>query len=209
MIYRFSVMCFYIWLTVLHRLKIFREARYPLRGAFICAANHVSLGDPTVIGATSFIRHLHFMAKEELFQNKRWGWWFRSCECIPLSRNKKDHRATKTALNMLKKGKAIGIFPEGGRSETGELGKPEVGVGFLADKANVPVIPIYVKGTKGALPKGGKYKIGSPIEVYIGKPVDFSGAQKITDRRERYTYKSNEIMQAIAHLKKKSMETKG
>jgi len=199
--YRISVWFFGIWLGLLHNIKIYGRENLPRRGAFIMAANHVSYADPPVVGVACAPIGMHFMAKKELFESRKWGWWFKAVQCIPISRDDKDIRATKQAIDSLKKGRNLAIFPEGTRSATGELQEAELGASFLASKAGVPVVPVYIDGTDKVLPKGGKYKCWAPIRAYIGKPVhpnEFSG---ISDRRKRYEGLRDKIMASIAELR--------
>ncbi|NQT22609.1 MAG: 1-acyl-sn-glycerol-3-phosphate acyltransferase [Candidatus Omnitrophica bacterium] len=191
-------------MVVLHFIRVYGRKNLPKKGPFIFASNHVSLGDPPIVGVACNTVPLHFLAKEELFYGKRWGWWFTWTKCIPISRDKNNFKATKEILAKLKEGRAIGLFPEGTRSETGELQEAEIGVGFLAVKSKAPVIPMYIYGSKKALPVGGPYRMGLPIKVYIGKSVDLSEAEKISDRRQKYRFASDKIMQAIASLKRQA-----
>lgn len=202
-LYRISCLFFHIWLRAGHNLLVFGRKYRPKKGPFICASNHVSFADPPVLGSAFWVP-LSFMAKKELFENKRWGWWFRGTGCIPISRDKKDFHATKEALKKLSNGNAIAIFPEGTRSENGKFLEPETGAGFLAAKSGVPVIPVYISGTDKVLPKGGQYKWGMPIKAFIGSPVDFSGVEKIENKRGRYEFMSKKIMHEIVRLKTKA-----
>lgn len=197
-----SSLFFLILFKVLHSFKVYGKENIPKNGAIICASNHVSNGDPAAIGAAALlIRAFHFMAKEELFHEKTWGWWFKAIKCIPISRNKKDHKATRTAVQLLKQGRSIALFPEGTRSRTGELQEPEIGVGFLADKSGAPIIPTFIKGTNKALSIEYGYKAGAPVSVYFGKPVDIRDAKDIQDRRQRYAFISKQVMRDIKKLK--------
>lgn len=200
--YRMSRWFFVIWLTSLHFIKVFGRQNLPKKGPFILAPNHSSLGDPPVIGVTCNTMPLHFLAKEELFNNKRWGWWFKITCCIPIPKSEENFKALREALRKLKENRCVVIFPEGTRSASGQLGKPEVGIGFLALKSKAPVIPIFISGTEKALPVHGRYRIGIPVKSYIGRPVDFKEVFKIQDRKNRYRAASDKIMQAIAELKR-------
>jgi 1-acyl-sn-glycerol-3-phosphate acyltransferase len=208
LIYRASCFFFHVWLRIGHDLKVYGRHNRPKKGPFICASNHLSLADPPVLGSAFWVP-MNFMAKKELFMSKVWGWWFRVVKCIPISSDSRDFNAAKIALKQLENGYAIAIFPEGTRSETGEFLEPEVGAGFLAAKSRAPVIPVYIWGSGNVLPKGGKYKWGPPVRAFIGKPVDFSKAEEIMDRREKYNFMSKRIMQEIAGLKQKALEEIG
>ncbi len=84
------------------------------------------------------------MAKEELFENKAVGWWLRHVNCFPVKREAGDKAAIEEALKRLKQGKAVLIFPEGTRTQDGDLQPFQEGVGFLSCVAHVPVLPVYI-----------------------------------------------------------------
>jgi len=123
----------------------------PKHGPFIVASNHVSNLDPIIVGAGCPPR-LCFLGKEQLFRNKLFGAALRGVDVIPLKRTKSDVFALKKAIRLLQKGKAVGIFPQGGRSES--FDRARSGVGFLFQKVNCPIIAARVFGSDIALPKG-------------------------------------------------------
>jgi len=87
----------------------------PLEGPIILAGNHVHIMDQCSIVIVTK-RDIHYMAKKEYFDNKKVAWFFKASGCIPVDRSKKDEEATSHALDVLKKGIALGIFPEGTRN---------------------------------------------------------------------------------------------
>lgn len=94
---------------------IIGKENIPEEGRFILAGNHVNIMDQcNVIIATK--RHLHYMAKKEYFDNKMVAWFFKISGCIPVDRSKKDESATSSAMDVLNKDEALGIFPEGTRN---------------------------------------------------------------------------------------------
>jgi len=94
-------------------------------------------------------------------------------------------------LTYLKKGKAIGIFPEGTRSKTGQLQKAEPGVAMLAIKGNAPVVPIAIKG---------RYVLFSKIIINIGKPMNFDKYANSRLSSQQLFVIGEEIMKEIAKL---------
>jgi 1-acyl-sn-glycerol-3-phosphate acyltransferase len=76
----------------------------------------------------------------------------------------------KKTLRLLKDGEFVGIFPEGERSATGQLGKGEPGVALIALKAKVPILPVGIRGAYESFPKGSKFPKPYPIAVTFGKP---------------------------------------
>lgn len=123
---------------------------------FIIALNHASYLDPPIIGSI-FIKNLnikiHFIGKEELFSLLPSRIFHEAVGTINLNYSKdKGKSAFKTAITYLKKGKIVGIFPEGKMTLNGRLSKGKVGIAKLVLKARVPVLPMAVKGTNKLLP---------------------------------------------------------
>ena len=179
-------------LKVLFRLKVRGREHIPKKGAFILASNHVSYVDPVAVGVAC-PRRLNFMAKSDLFIH-RWSSWFMSqLGGFEVKRDSADLSALKEAMRRLSNGEALMIFPEGSRSVNGKLFPPQAGVGFLAAKLNVPVIPAFVKGSEIALPKGAKFLKPTKISVCFGKQIPI-------ERRMPYEDIARFIMENIRHL---------
>lgn len=161
---------------------------FPKEGPVLVASNHRSNMDPVAIGC-SLQREIHFMAKEELFKIPVLSFIVTQWKAFPVKRGIADRQAIRNALDLIKRGAVIGLFPEGTRSKNGLLGPAYPGVGLLALKANCPVIPIALKGTE---------KMFGPIIVQIGKPIYFSGEEKVDKLKAEET--SKKIMEEIAKL---------
>ena len=113
------------------------------RGGAIVVSNHWALSDPILIALIS-PRVVHFMAKQELFQNPAARFvLMRGLYAFPVNRKHADMASLKQAMAVLQKGKVFGIFPEGRRSVTGELDELERGAAYLALRCNVPILPEY------------------------------------------------------------------
>ncbi len=168
----------------------------PLNSGCILAANHKSHLDPLVLNTVS-PRPVLFLAKEELFKPPVFGTIIKSAGAIPVSRNGKDIKSLKTALKALKDNQCIGIFPEGRRMPPDEFGKAQSGVGLLATRTSVPVVPVLILGTEKILPRNKKFPklFKYDINIIIGKPIIFS---KEIDYRQA----SQEIMEKIKSLKR-------
>ena len=165
----------------------------PRKGSFILACNHISFLDPPVVGINC-PRKLNFMAKEELFSAPFSSWWMRSVGCVPVKRDSNDLTALREAIRRLHAGGGLFLFPEGTRYESGaELAQPQAGIGFLAAKLNVPVVPAFVKGTDKAMPKGAKFFKPAKVTVYFGRQIHI-------ERGMPYQDASSFIMKKIRHL---------
>lgn len=135
-------------LQALFRWRVRGLENLPATGGLIIASNHISNLDPPVIGcALPLTRRIRFMAKIELFKNPAFRWVITQLGAFPVRRGLADRTAIRTALTLLKNGEVVGIFPEGTRSKTGELGRAEAGLGMIAVRAGVPVVPVAVTGT--------------------------------------------------------------
>ena len=98
-----------------YRPKIIGKENIPSDGAIVLAGNHIHIMDQcNVIISTK--RKLHYMAKKEYFDDHKVAWFFRFVGCIPVDRSKKDENAKSSAIEVLKNGHALGIFPEGTRN---------------------------------------------------------------------------------------------
>lgn len=175
------------YLKIFYRFKVEGLENLPPLGPVLAASNHRSYMDPVAVGC-ALNRSVHYMAKEELFKVPILNLIIVGLKAFPVKRGTGDRQAFKTALNLLKKGEILGLFPEGTRSKTGKLGSPHPGVGLLALKGNCPVVPIALLGTD---------KKFGPITVRIGKPIIFQEEKIDKEATEKV---SKAIMNEIEHL---------
>jgi len=182
----------WVILKLFLRLAVSGREHIPASGGFILASNHASNIDPVALGVAC-TKPLHFMAKEELFRNRFFGRVLRSVHAFPLRRRGADISAIKEAIRRVRRGDGLLIFPEGTRSVDGKLNAPLEGVGFLAEKLNVPVVPAYVKGTERALPRGARFIRPCAISVTFGEPISI-------ERRVAYSDVAIFVMEAIKRL---------
>ena len=106
----------------------------------------------------------------------------------------------KELIKSLHSKKAIILFPEGTRSIDGKLGQGKIGVGMLALRTNVPIVPVYVDGAIKAFPKGGKWIQPKKIRVVFGKPIMPKG-RDVALQRLYYQEISAQVMESINSLK--------
>ena len=178
----------------------------PRRGGFILASNHASFLDPVVLGIAS-PRRLNFMAREDLFRNRLFGKLISITGALPLDKETSGIRTVKGSLRRLKAGGALVIFPEGTRSFNGSLGKGSSGVGLLMLKADVPAVPVYLKGTEKALGRGAKFIRCKKVSVYFGEriePVNYTRESK-----QGYRDMAERVMREIRRLKEVAEREKG
>ena len=128
-----------------------------LEGAYILAANHSSPFDVAVL-IRHAKRHVDFLSITEVFKKPLVGWFYGSMNAFPLDRSRRDPKTVKTMVDRLKRGRVIGMFPEGGlrggEQSVLKTRKIKPGVGRLALLANVPIVPAVVVGSAGYLRPG-------------------------------------------------------
>ncbi len=163
MLYSFAIILVRFVMLFMFRLRKTGTENVPRDGGVILAINHKSDFDPVVVAITA-PRKLNFMAKAELFENKFFGGLIKRLGAFPVNRGSGDVGALKVSFKILKSDGAMLIFPEGGRVKKGEKRRAKSGVAMIAQKTNVPVIPVYI---------GGEYKWMRKVTVTYGEPISF------------------------------------
>lgn len=168
------------------------------QGGFIIACNHHSYLDPVIMGSIMG-RPISYMARESLFRNWLFARIMRALGAFPVNRNTADIRSLREAMRRIRNGIPVCVFPEGTRLATSrEKGNP--GIGFLAVKTGVPVIPVFIRGSDHVLPPGAKWFRRKRVDVLIGKPMWFTKSQN-------YTEIVHQIMQTVRALPTNAMRT--
>jgi 1-acyl-sn-glycerol-3-phosphate acyltransferase len=178
----------------------------PSTGGVILASNHLSFVDSVVIPVV-VPRKVVFLAKSDYFTGTGLKGavsraWFEGLGMLPVDRD--DSKAAiaslDTALEVLGRGEAFGIYPEGTRSRDGRLYRGRTGVAHLALTAGVPVVPVGLVGTEKLQPVGSTLPKVVPVTVAFGTPIRvagrFDGVPPGRARREV----TDEIMAAIQKL---------
>jgi 1-acyl-sn-glycerol-3-phosphate acyltransferase len=144
----------------------------PEKGGVLFISNHQSNFDiPILIGFVP--RDKGFIAKKELGKIPVFSMWMKYLGCVFIDR--KDARKSLQLLNeaaeRLKKGHSLVIFPEGTRSSDGKVGQFKPGSLRLALKANVPIIPVTIRGSMDIMPKGTSFIKSAKVEVILSPPL--------------------------------------
>jgi len=142
----------------------------------VYAANHLSAIDIPVL-YSRLPGQFRIMAKRSLFRYPFLGWYLKRSGQIPIVFG--DAHASLRCLNRagdaLRKGMPLMIFPEGGRSETGELQEFMGGAFYVAIRAQAPVVPMAIIGTYELLPMNSFHMIPGEVGLVIGEPIPTTG----------------------------------
>ncbi len=174
------------------------QAHVPRSGPVLLVANHSSVLDPPLVAAVT-PREVSFLAKAELFDVPLFGGLIRRLNARPVRREGADPGALRTALRVLEDGGALLVFPEGTRGPEGELRPGRPGAGMLAVLSGAPVVPVYIRGSGRAWPRGRRLPRPARVTVRFGKPLRF--AADGASRKDSYDAASRAMMAAIARLK--------
>lgn len=142
----------------------------PADGPFVVAPVHRSNVD-TVLMAFISRRHLRYMAKDSLWR-KRWSAkLLTALGGFPVNRDAPDREALRTCEAALRRGEAVVMFPEGTRRTGPVVADLYEGAAFVALRGGVPIVPVGIGGSSGAMPRGAKLMRPVKIRMVIGTPI--------------------------------------
>jgi 1-acyl-sn-glycerol-3-phosphate acyltransferase len=187
--------------------RVYRAwAAPPPQDGYILVANHISHFDPPMIGCW-FLRYVDWMAMEELYQTRWSAWLMNALSAFPVKRNSKDSGPMRTALQRLKLGRVVGIFPEGGIRagidsvlEGAQMWPGFAAVSLLSQK---PVVPCVVLGTDRLYQSRNWLPLRRvPVWMITGEPI---WPRTDLPREEARAALANEVSAAFQRLKQEAM----
>ncbi len=171
-------------------LRIHGKENIPQEPAILCC-NHSAFSDPIwVVFAAHPKRIFRIMAKKELFDIPVLGWLITKVGAFPVDRQISDINAVKTAMQILKSGDKLLIFPEGTRIRNGKESHPHGGAVMIAARMGVPIVPVYLSTDK---------RFWRPLDVVFGEPYYPSPSERRVSNEELETL-SAEMMSKIYKL---------
>ena len=194
--YPFTKAILAVGLFLLGPVKIRGKQNVPRRGALLVIANHLSDCDPAVLGH-ALPRPAHYMAKSELFEIPVLSPIIRVLQAFPVNRGSPDRAAIRRTVELLDKGEAVVVFPEGQLSETGELQELMPGVAMIASRSEAVILPVWIRGTTRIIPYGSVWPrpaLGG-VSITFGVPKQFP---RNTAAGEILEWMSNELKRMSA-----------
>ncbi|MFP5263611.1 MAG: lysophospholipid acyltransferase family protein [Blastocatellia bacterium] len=190
------------WLSRLFfKVEFHGVANVPPEGACLITPNHISYGDPIWI-TIPIRRRVYYMAWDRPFEIPVLGFIMRAFGAFPVSLDAVDASAQRNALDVLRNGRALVMFPEGGRSHTGKLMPFKLGAFRFALTYGVPIVPVSINGAENIWPVGkvfprpGKLVITYHPPIQVERvPEDISRAE-LKERARAYARKTHDIVAA-------------
>ncbi|CAI9411157.1 lysophospholipid acyltransferase family protein [Nocardioides sp. T2.26MG-1] len=188
------------------RPRVIGLENVPRTGPVILASNHLSFADSLVIPIVA-PRKVAFLAKSDYFaggglKGTLQKAWFEGMGMLPVDRDNTlaALASLDTALEVLSRGEAFGIYPEGTRSRDGRLYRGRTGVAHLALTAGAPVVPVGLTGTERLQPVGSRLPRIVPVTVRFGAPIHVTGRYDGVPAGRARREVTDEIMTAIQAL---------
>jgi 1-acyl-sn-glycerol-3-phosphate acyltransferase len=151
----------------------------PRTGPALLIANHQSYLDPILVGLSTR-RHLCYLSRKSLFDNPLFGWLIRMHNAVPIDLDSIGKDGIKAILEQLQRGQAVVVYPEGNRSEDGELQPLKPGIQLLIKRTEAPIVPVGIAGAYDAWPRWRRFPVPAPLflppgqgclAVSVGKPL--------------------------------------
>jgi len=154
------------------RVSVHGGENLDARQNYVFCANHLSYLDPPLLLAALPVA-VRFVAKKSLFAIPLFGWAMRRSGEVPIDREhaRAAARSVSAAAEALRQGRSLAVFPEGGRSRDGRLHPFLRGAFRMAVQAQVPLVPVAIRGSREALRPGSLYIRAGSVSVRIGHPI--------------------------------------
>ena len=160
-----------VWYGPFFRARIEARANLPATGGVLMVSNHQSLLDIPLV-AIACSRHVSFVARDSLARSRVLAYVMRECGAVLIRRGTADRGALREMVEHLRLGDCLCIFPEGTRTSDGRLQPFHGGALLAARQAEVPIMPVGIRGTFDAWAR--RHRIPRPRRVGLrfGKLVD-------------------------------------
>ena len=166
-VYSFCQAAAFLALTPYVRVRHFNVPDVGRLGGVLIASNHQSFLDPPLIGM-ALPEPVHYLARADLFEAPLLGRLLRAVNVHPIRRGQADVDALRTTIRILRAGRPLVLFPEGTRTPDGRLGRFRPGVGSLALRCGVPLLPVCIEGAFECWPRWRRLPSPGRVAVLYG-----------------------------------------
>lgn len=200
---------FKILLLVLFRvfwkLKVRHLSPLPENGPYLLCPNHASYLDGFIVFCglpLPLALKTYFFGYTLIFEQPFFKWSLKLARLVSIDASVRLTEAMQIAAYLLSRQKIVCLFPEAERSIDGEVKAFRKGIGILIKELNVPVVPVYIKGSFGAWPRGRRFPRPYPIQIVFGKPLDRNDllAQKAGSDTDGYQTIAQNVREAVMKL---------
>jgi 1-acyl-sn-glycerol-3-phosphate acyltransferase len=171
-------------------LRVYGQERIPREGPLVLCFNHFSWLDPWAIGS-KIPRTVYYVAKQEAHDTPVMGWFIRLFGTQPVRRGESDREAIRAMREIVRRGDALGMFPEGTRQKR-EPGPVQSGAAMIAVQEHAPVVCGAIHGTQD-------WRFGNfhPVSVAFGEPFTVDEHSR---NSQGYRAAGEEIRQELRRL---------
>ena len=187
--YRAILLLLDLFVLILFRPRVTGKEHIPRKGAAVIAVNHKHAFDP-ILPLFTTMRVIRFMAKKEV-TDSAFSWLFKVMRCIRVDRDAHDGKAMQEAIDCLRAGYLVGIFPEGTRNRTHDLEIQPLHLGAvaMARQTGAPVIPAVITGSYAPWNRDLMLSLGEPI--LIPPEMDINEANALLKSRMEQQWHDN------------------
>ena len=179
------------------RTRMVGAERLKVEGAFIIAPVHRSNLDGPLVNSRC-PRKVRSLAKIEMFKGRTGTWISAMIGSFPVHRGAGDRRTLQAAIDLLRRGEPLLVFPEGTRHSGRQVGEIFGGAAFLSARTGVPILPVGIAGTEEAMPPKAKFLRRVPVSIVVGEPLLPPGTERgrlSSHQRHEFTVRLREAMQ--------------
>jgi len=191
---------FFITAKIFFQVSFYGKENIPQQGPLLIASHHASFLDPVIV-SLGLKEPICFLARASLFRPPL-GWIISILFAYPLRREGGDLAALKSAQELLKNGRVVLLFPEGTRSKDGRVDSFKPGIGLLALRAAVPILPVYLQGTYDSWPRQRKLPRLAKVRVFYGPVLQPEEFQDYPRNREGFDQITRELERRVKNLEK-------
>jgi 1-acyl-sn-glycerol-3-phosphate acyltransferase len=196
-----------LYVPLMFHWRANRRCPFPAEGGALIIANHRSPVDPLLIWMNNHLgarprrcRVIGFLMAREYYEIPGLTWIGRTMQCIAVNREGKDMRPAREALERLRRGDLIGVFPEGGINEGDALREGDTGIAWLALHSQVPVFPVFLRDSPTSPDMVAPFYTRAHVTITYGEPIDLSAYYDCKRTRTLLREVTDLLMRRLAAL---------